>query len=538
MRAAIYARYSSDKQREESIEAQFRIIKEYCERKGYTVVKEYKDEAASGTKTARRFQYKQMLLDAKADIFDVIVFHKVDRAARNELDYYTAKDLLLRSGIKYEYATQNIDDSSSGQLMEGILVAFAANYSRNLAEETKKGLNENAQNAMFNGGRAPLGYKIIDKHYEIDEMEAPAIRAIFAMFADGKSYGDIIRYLNEKGYLTRDGKQFGKNSLHAIIKNEKYIGTYKFNSAVRGYAGVRNSHPAHERKDLIRIENAIPAIIPQEIWQDVQLRLNLNKRVKTSTIAKEPYLLSGLIFCGFCGGALVGHRHTHDGKTWRYYACSNKERKLTDCKFETINTIDLEKSVLNKIINKVFSDSNSEIIKKLIEDDAKQDKTISNKELALMEKKEAGLEVKLNNLYTLFEDGEVDEFDKARLQKVKDQIKILKAEIKKAKETTMSPSQKFEAIMDTVDKYKQMLSLCEDQNELRRFLLAFVHKIIVKNVAIKIELTFTTNAINVSSFPSTGAGEPTPALREKRVAFSLTLTGRLYRKNRRKSRTN
>lgn len=538
MRAAIYGRYSSDKQREESIEAQFRIIKEYCERKGYTVVKEYKDEAVSGTKTVKRIQYKQMLLDAKADIFDVIVFHKVDRAARNELDYYTAKDLLLRSGIRYEYATQNIDDSSSGQLMEGILVAFAANYSRNLAEETKKGLNENAQNSVFNGGRAPLGYKIVNKHYEINEEEAPAVRAIFAMYADGKGYGAIIKYLNEKGYLTRDGKTFGKNSLHSIIKNERYIGTYVFNSAVRGYAGVRNSHPAHERKDIIRQENAIPAIVTKEMWQDVQTRLKLNQRVKTSSIAKEPYLLSGLVFCGLCGSSLVGHRHAHDGKTWRYYACSSKERKLTQCKFENINTDDLEQAVLTKIVNKVFSDSNDMFIKSNIAEEDKQNKSISNKELLAMERKEAGLETKLNNLYALFEDGEVDEFDKARLQKVKDQIKILNGEIKKAKATKKSPSQKFKEIKLVLEKYKQMLLACNNQIELRKFLLAFVHRIIVTNVTIKIELTFTTTVVCDSSFPSTGAGEPTHTLRERKISFSLTVTGRLYRKNRRKSRAN
>ncbi|MFR8308462.1 recombinase family protein [Phascolarctobacterium faecium] len=79
-----------------------------------------------------------MLADAQKNLFDVVIFHKIDRNSRNELDYYLTKNQLISSGIKYEYAAQNIDTSPAGQMVEGILVAVAANYSRNLAEETKK----------------------------------------------------------------------------------------------------------------------------------------------------------------------------------------------------------------------------------------------------------------------------------------------------------------------------------------------------------------------------------------------------------------
>ena len=159
-RAVIYARYSSDQQREESIDAQVRACREYCQRKGYLVTKIYADEAKSGKSIAKREQYKKMLSDSQKNLFDVVVFHKIDRNSRNELDYYLTKNQLISSGIKYEYAAQNIDTSPAGQMVEGILVAVAANYSRNLAEETKKGLKENALKALFNGGRPPLGFEI------------------------------------------------------------------------------------------------------------------------------------------------------------------------------------------------------------------------------------------------------------------------------------------------------------------------------------------------------------------------------------------
>lgn len=118
LKAVIYARFSSDMQREESIEAQIRACQEYCNKKHYQVTKIYTDEAKSGTKLIGRDAYNQMMDDAHSHAFDVIIFHKIDRNARNEFDYYTTKHELTRLGIGYEYAVQNIDDSPEGQMME------------------------------------------------------------------------------------------------------------------------------------------------------------------------------------------------------------------------------------------------------------------------------------------------------------------------------------------------------------------------------------------------------------------------------------
>lgn len=187
LNAVIYARFSSDMQREESIDAQVRACKAYAKSKGYTVVKEYVDEAKSGRSTLTRDAYNQMMADAMENKFDVIIFHKIDRNSRNELNYFIFKDKLEKLGIRYEYAAQPIDtDSPEGQVMETVMVGMAAYYSRNLAKETKKGMNENAYKAIFNGGYAPLGYKIVDKHYVVDEKEAEAVRLIFNLYLDGK----------------------------------------------------------------------------------------------------------------------------------------------------------------------------------------------------------------------------------------------------------------------------------------------------------------------------------------------------------------
>lgn len=126
-RAVIYARFSSDMQREESIDAQVRACTAYAKSKGYNIVKTYVDEAKSGRDVTKRDAYNQMLADAMEDKFDIIVFHKVDRNSRDELNYFKFKDKLERLGIRYEYAAQPIDAlSPEGQMMEGMLVSMAA----------------------------------------------------------------------------------------------------------------------------------------------------------------------------------------------------------------------------------------------------------------------------------------------------------------------------------------------------------------------------------------------------------------------------
>lgn len=139
LRAALYGRFSSDNQREESIMAQFRDGVEYCKKKNYCVVAKYADEAKSGTTTVGRDRYNQMLDDARRGLFDVIVFHKVDRNARNEFDYYMTKHKLQQIGVRYEYSKQDINSATpEGQMMESMLVGMAAYYSRNLSNEIKK----------------------------------------------------------------------------------------------------------------------------------------------------------------------------------------------------------------------------------------------------------------------------------------------------------------------------------------------------------------------------------------------------------------
>ena len=431
LRAALYARYSSDNQRYESITAQLRASREYCKQRGYIVVKTYTDEAISGTSVAGRDAFQQMILDSSDDIFDVVIFHKIDRNARDEIDYYTNVDRLRKNGVRYEYSAEGIDvTTTNGKLTEGIKVAVAAWYSRNLAQEVRKGQKENALQAKFNGGRPPLGYKIVNQRYEIEPREAEAVRLIFDMYLHGSGYIEIAAELNRRGFVTRNGKPFAKNSLYEILGNERYTGTYIFNRIVTDDFGRRNNHKINDA--AIKIPGAIPAIIDEETFAAVARRRELNKRRSSVFRAEERYLLSGKIICGECGSHLCGHRVKSRGQCYSYYCCSRRKLPVeVKCSMRMIQKKPLEDAVCEGILNMILlPDTRKTIIEEMQKGYGEFNDDIENKRRELSNEK-VRAERKLSNLYRIIEDGDVDDFDLDRLKNAKAEVLAIRQELEK-----------------------------------------------------------------------------------------------------------
>lgn len=488
-RAVIYARFSSDMQREESIDAQVRACTAYAKSKGYEIVDTYIDEAKSGREVTKRDAYNQMLADAMEDKFDVIIFHKVDRNSRNELNYFKFKDKLEKLGICYEYAAQHIDAlSPEGQMMETMMVGMAAYYSRNLAKETKKGLNENAYKAQFNGGYAPFGYKIVDKHYVIDEQEAEAIRLIFDLYISGHGYKDICIILATKDYTTRNGKPFGKNSLYDIIGNEKYCGTYTFNKSPRKNGG-RNMHAKSRPDDFIRLEDAIPPIVSKDIFQQAQARRRINK-ARPAFKSKVNYLLSGKILCGHCGQAMGGHSVTPRKKMYSYYGCLTKDRvPLQNCPQKTIRKEDVEEAVLTKIKTEILTpQAFASIADKMRKKYAAQKGSI-DKDIALKQSQLTQAEAKRTNLYKLVEKGLDDDYTFAKITTAKENIEILQAEIKALKNAKQSTLLSNSDIEKAFQLFYQKLIDMSDVDAKKLLIDLFLDKVIVTDQRLYIKLS-------------------------------------------------
>ena len=361
-----YARYSSDLQREESIEAQERAIREFCDKEGYTLIKFYEDRAQSA-KTDNRTAFKQMIADSSKGRFDAIVVHKLDRFARNRYDSAHYKYIIKSNGVKLFSVTERLDDSPESVILESVLEGMAEYYILNLAREVEKGKMENALKCNHTGGLPPLGYNV-DKQTKklvINPDEAGAVKLIFENILKGESYMDVVNELNRKGYKTKTGNVFGKNSLFSILKNEKYCGTYIYNKSEKANSATRkrNGHKYKPEEEIVRIENGCPALISKDDFDKVQKIMKERQQRAGSFKARETYLLSGKIICGECESAYVGNSRKANDTHPQYvsYRCTHKNQKVK-CHNGEVNRDVLDKSVVQLISKIVFDESRIEEI--------------------------------------------------------------------------------------------------------------------------------------------------------------------------------
>lgn len=421
MKAIAYARYSDDQQREESLTAQLRAIREYAKKNRITIIREYTDEARSAT-TDDRPGFLKMISDIKTKQVkvDLLLVHKLDRFARNRYDSAVYRKELSRAGARLVAVDQPLDDSPESGLLESLLEGLAEYYSKNLAREVMKGLKENAYQARFNGGWAPLGYTIVDGHYQINEIEALVVRLIFSMYLEGHGYSSILKRLNALEYKTRRGRPFGKNSIYEILRNNKYAGHYVYNSAPGRIDGKRNWHRKRNNDDVIVVRDAIPAIISEEDFRRVQEKMNAKQTGPRQQKDDTIYILTGKTVCGECGGAMVGNstRKTAGAEPTRYYECSRKLR-TKECTMRRIMKNKLEDYVFAVIQRNLLTPEKlPEVASKLVALAKKKDQESEREEKAL-KMEFTDVNDKITNIVSAVENGADFQVFGARLKELK-----------------------------------------------------------------------------------------------------------------------
>lgn len=345
MRAAAYARYSTDHQQHNSIEYQLDAIRKYCRENQITITATYTDEAESGTNTDRP-GFRAMMSAATRREFEAVVIYDVTRGSRDVGDWFTFRKTMLMLGIKVISTTEKLGDpeSSNDFLVELLSVGMGHHAVLETRSKSIAGVAVKAKQGKFLGGVPPLGYDIIDGAYVVNPVEAHTVRTIFEMYGAGKSYNAILEAV--AGAVGKRGRPLGKNSLHSILTNERYIGTYTWNK--RRVKLFRKWAGGAPNPKCVRLEGMIPAIIDENTWEKVQTRMNNNKRNATNK-AKRSYLLSGLIECEACGGTYVGHTSTSSkGYETRYYVCGNKYRTHT-CSAKNLNADEVETFVVQQL---------------------------------------------------------------------------------------------------------------------------------------------------------------------------------------------
>lgn len=335
--AVVYARYSSHNQTEQSIEGQLSAAKAYAEAKGYRIIHEYVDRAMTG-RNDNRDAFQEMLNDCAKHKFQVIIVWKVDRFGRNREEITFNKYRAKKHGVRVEYVAENLPDTAEAVILESVLEGMAEYYSLQLSQNIRRGYLENAKKCKYAGGRVPLGYKLDEeKHFVIDPDTAPVVCSIFRAYADGATITEIINDLNAKGLRTSQKEPFTKNSLRTLLKNEKYIGIYDF------------------KNGTVRIEDGVPAIIDKDTFYRVQEMLKINRRAPAQTWNRAEYILTDKLFCGHCGGAMVGvSGYSKHHIKYHYYQCVNHSRAKS-CDRKAVKQSVIEEIVLEKT-KKIISD--------------------------------------------------------------------------------------------------------------------------------------------------------------------------------------
>ena len=442
-RGVIYARYSSDRQNEQSITGQVDVCKKWASNNDIDIIDVYYDEALTG-KTDKRPDFQRMVKDAKNGKFDYVIVYKLDRFSRSRYDSAIYKAQLKKYGVKVLSAMENISEGPEAIILESMLEGMAEYYSANLAQNVLRGMHQKAEQGKYMGGTVPLGYKIdANKNYVIDENSAFLVKQIYDRYANGYTIKEICKELNDAGHKSSTGKSFTYNSLHRVLSNPKYIGRYEYLDTV--------------------LEDLIPRIVDDETYKKVQRIREANKRAPARAKANVDYYLTGKLFCGSCGSNMVGDSGTSStGVTHYYYSCIEKKRRH-GCKKKSVKKDWIEKLITDVTINQVLTDENIQHIAEnayAIYEKERDDKS----EITALKSALKETEKVIGNIMTAIEQGIITATTKERLMEAEERKNNLLASI--AREEIQKPKITKEHIEFYLTDMKNKINNSTDRTEL------------------------------------------------------------------------
>ena len=407
-KSVIYARYSSERQTEQSIDGQLRVCREYAERNNLVIIDTYIDRAMSGTND-NRTAFQRLLKDSAKRAWDVVLVYKLDRFSRNKYEMAIHKRTLRDFGVRLVSAMENIPDTPEGIILESLLEGMAEYYSAELSQKVRRGLNESRLKGNFTGGFLLFGYRLENKKILIDEPQAQIVRRIFEEYASGKLIKDIILALHAAG-VTHRGKPFSKNTVYNLLKNEKYAGIYRHGEQV--------------------FTDIYPRIVPEDVFEIVRCKVKNNKYGKHKP--DIVYLLKHKLICGYCGKPVNSESGTsRNGTVMRYYKCSGK-RTDKSCPLSPVRKDLLEQIVLESTYEALASPDNLNFLADRILT-AHRQRLKAQSVLKLLEKDLNDTGKAIANLLDALEKGVVTASTKTRLEQLEARQEDLRNKLEQEK---------------------------------------------------------------------------------------------------------
>ncbi len=370
MRTVIYARYSTDRQGENSIEGQTAVCRELADREGWTVVQTFEDRAMSGA-DPRRSGYNALLEAGRAGRYDLIVVEEVSRLWRAQGEQWRCVEELEMLGLHVVGVRDGVDTRRDGfELLLAVQGAMNARARKEAAWRTHRGQTTAVANGKHAGGIAygyrsvvtgtnargePDGYRLV-----IDDDRARWVRHIHERYAAGASVQKIVHELNAQGVPSPRGSSWAVSAIYGspakgtgILNNELYTGRYIWNRSKwikdpRTGKRRRVERPAAEWRVMEREDLRI---VPADTWQAVRRRMGTPSLQGGSRGrgGKPTSLFGGLMKCGICGGAVIAISQ------YVYGCAARKDRGPTICAGLHVKRVTTDQRLLSTLRDELAS---------------------------------------------------------------------------------------------------------------------------------------------------------------------------------------
>lgn len=297
----------------------------------------YDDGGFTGANTDRP-AFQRLMADIDAGKVDVIVVYKVDRLSRSLLDFVKVMERLGTADASFVSVTQNFSTADAmGRLTMNLLASFAEFERSMIAERTRDKIAASRRKGKWTGGPVPFGYSAKDKKLVVNEVEARVVREAFALFLQHRQMAKVARELNERGLLPRGssrpsrlGLRWTKDSVARVLRSPPYAGLTTYGDEL---------HPGEQ-----------PRIIDDATYRQATRILEDERRELRFTGLNPDYVLRGLLRCAGCGQAMCPGSTSKNGKTYRFYRCSTRDKHGKDaCPARPLPARALEELVAERI---------------------------------------------------------------------------------------------------------------------------------------------------------------------------------------------
>lgn len=483
----IYTRVSTAAQTEGfSLEAQQERLREYAEYRDLDIVGEYCDAGKSGKSIKGRPEFQQMMEDiiTQKDAISFVLVFKLSRFGRNAADVVKSMQTLVDYGIDLVSVDDAIDSSTQGgRLTLTILSAVAEIERENITTQFVAGKIQKIKDGKWSGGPVPYGYRSVDRELVQDPEEAEIVRIIYEMYLqDGTGINTISTWLNDNGYRRKE-KPFTAGFVKSILDNPIYCGTVTY--GLRANKKDRNGKVIKpDPKDAVIVKGSHEPVVSEEIWQKVQEKRQQFAKKKVHD-PERISLLSGLVRCPVCGGAMISSvsRKRHpDGGTYKpvfYYSCNNNRKsngrtcsfsrrynqeKVDGAVYETVTKLQMLPEFREAVLRHTIEADTVEKLEEKLKEDRKQ---IRKLELHI---KHLGEE--LDGLDVLDETYE-DQFDRiqSEIEAGYDEIEEVENDIRstskklEAEKNGLKASEHIEKMLDTFPMIYEKMS-CQERRDM------------------------------------------------------------------------